>query len=502
MSVPVQQQQNSVQLSAKYWRVLTEIPYARLVTVVVLSMVILIGFIRSLTFGSTTPMLLPVLATLLSTVAILAIDFKGRYGTTYTRIGFHAGMMIFLTSYPILAPETFKSQDEIVRFTAGIVLVLCVLGFEIGYWSLRTVFGIPKTKSPFILVANNYLWVHRLLYLGIAMYALHLLYIVASSGRSIFSIFFVLRGELLTNPEEALFTANETSYLIASQLTYGRYMAAAAATIIILAPNPYRFPTSKTVAWLSLIGCAFIGLNSGSGGSRSSFLLSSVPLLTTIWIYSGTIQSLKQFRPVVIVLVLFMVLFGFQYLSANRDMGKALQDEQVGFNVEKVDLFSTGNLSAFEIYSDYELVISAIPSRVEFQNGASLVPIVLGWVPRRFWPDKPWPFSKIAAEQRGFSLYTTSIAPGYPAEGYGNFGLTGALIWGALLGLICALADFRMSNLRPGHPLALALRGMMAVWVAIIVRGGTAEMFYMGAFPIGFMWVCLYFSEPRQQKST
>ena len=54
----------------------------------------------------------------------------------------------------------------------------------------------------------------------------------------------------------------------------------------------------------------------------------------------------------------------------------------------------------------------------------------------------------------------------------------------------------------PIHPLALALRGMMAVWAAIIVRGGTAEMFYTGLFPIGFMWICLYFSEPRQLKSS
>ncbi|HQR06093.1 MAG TPA: hypothetical protein PLN21_04680 [Gemmatales bacterium] len=499
MLEPMHNQQDTAQASSKYWRILTEIPYVRLVTVVLLSLVILIGFIRSLTIGSMTPFLLPVLASVLSTVAILLVDLKGRYGTTYTRIGFHAGVMIFLTSFPILAPDTLGDTDETVRFTAGIVLVLCVVGFEIGYWSLRTFLGIPKAKSPFVLVANNFLWVHRLLYFGIAMFVLYLFYIVATTGKSFFSVLFLLRGEMVINPEETIFTPNDNSYLIAGVLAYGRYLAAAAATIIILSPNPYRLPTSKTIAWLSLIGCAFIGLNSGSGGSRSSFLLSSVPLFTTLWIYSGTIKALKMFRPLVIVVVLFLVLFGIQYLTANRDMGKHLQDEQIGFHVENVNLFEISTLSSLEIYSDYELVISKIPSRVEFQNGASLVPIVLGWVPRRFWPEKPWPFSKIAAELRGFALWTTSIAPGFPA---GNFGLTGALLWGALLGLACALADYRMSNLRPGHPLALALRGMMTVWVAIIVRGGTAEMFYMGFFPIGFMWVCLYFSEPRLQKSS
>lgn len=211
---------------------------------------------------------------------------------------------------------------------------------------------------------------------------------------------------------------------------------------------------------------------------------------------------MKQFRPIVLVLVLLLALFGIQYLTANRDMGKRLQDEQIEFRVDNVNLFDISTLSSLEIYSDYELVISAIPDRVPFQRGDSIVPIVLGWIPRRIWPDKPWPFSKIAAELRGFSLWTTSIAPGFPAEGYGNFNVTGGLIWGLILGIVCAFADYRMNNLRPGHPLALALRGMMTVWIAIIVRGGTAEMFYMGAFPIGFMWVCLYFSEPRLQKSS
>jgi len=480
--------------------ILTDIPYIRLAVISLLFLVILLGFIRSLTFGSVTPLLLPVMATLMSAVAILAVDMKERYGTTYSRLGFHLGILVFLTSYPILVPETLPNADEIVRFTAGMAIVLCVLGFEIGYWTLRTFFGIPKPKSPFVLVANNYNWVHRLLYLGIAMYALYLIYAVASSGRSFTSIFFLLRGEMLVNQEEALITADANTNLIASVLIYGRFMAAAAAIILILAPNPHHFPINKTIAALTLLGCAFIGMTGGSGGSRSSFLLSTMPLLATLWIYSSSNKSIRKFRPVIILVLLGGVLFGFQYLAANRAQGR-VQEEQVGFNVDRVNMSDTDSLSAFGIYADYEFVISCIPGKLEFQNGASVVPIVLGWVPRRFWPDKPYPFTKLTSELRGFGLNTTSIASGFPSEGYGNFGLPGALLWGVLMGLACALADYRMNVIRPGHPLALVMRGMMAIWVAIIVRGGTAEMFYMGAFPVGFMWVCLYFSEPRQLKT-
>src|SRR5205823_4237134 len=121
-----------------------------------------------------------------------------------------------------------------------------------------------------------------------------------------FSTFFALRGTTTGNVDDIVINADENKNTVALLLSYGRYLAAAAATILILAPNPFRFATSKTVAWLALIGCAFIGMNSSSGGSRSSFLLSSVPFLTTLWIYSGTIKSIKQFRPVLIVLLFFV----------------------------------------------------------------------------------------------------------------------------------------------------------------------------------------------------
>lgn len=485
---------------ASRWSILTEIPYVKLLTVIVMALVVLLGLIRSLTFGSVTPLLLPMLATILSTISILVIDMKENYGTTYMRLGFHAGFLIFLTAYPILAPETIPSIDELVRFTAGMALVLCVIGFEVGYWTLRTLTGTPREKTTFVLLANNYSWVNRLLFVGLALYGLFLIYAVASSGRPLSSIFFVLRGGLSVNLEETLITPDENKNQLAQLMSYGRYMAAAAATILILAPNPFHFAIHKTIAWIALAGCAFIGLNSGSGGSRSSFLLSCVPLLTTLWIYAGTFKTFRQLRPLLALLLLFMVYFGFQYLAANRDMGTRVQDEQIGFNIENVDLSDTTHLTAFSIYRDYEVVVGGFPEKVSFQNGASLVPIVLGWVPRRFWPDKPYPFTTIANQIVGFKVETVSIASGFPAEGFGNFGLPGSLLWGVLFGLACGFADFRMNNLRPGHPLALAMRGMMAVWAAILVRGGTAEMFYTGVFPIGFMWICLYFSEPRRLK--
>ncbi|HMO36073.1 MAG TPA: hypothetical protein PKA06_08520, partial [Gemmatales bacterium] len=416
--------------STRKWDILTNIPYIRLIVSVIFALIVLIGLVKSLTIGTSTPFLLPLLATVLSTIAIAVIDFREKYGTTYMRIGFHVGMLAFLSGYPILAPEEIPSHDENVRFTAGLSLVLCVIGFELGYWMLRTVSGFPKPRAPFVLVANNYAWTNRLLFIGIAMYALFLTYAVASSGRSLYSILFVLRGQFQINQEEVLINADENRNQIASMIAYGRYMAAAAATILLLSPNPFKLPVYKTIAWLVLIMNAFVGLNSGSGGSRSSFLLSAVPLITTAWIYAGTYKSIRQIRPALALILLFLIFFGMQYLSGSRNQGMIVGDD-VNVRFDEVELDDTRSLTAFAIYKDYEMVIGGFPDKAPFQNGASLVPIVTGWIPRRFWPDKPYPFTHVANSIVGFNVATVSIASGFPAEGYGNFGYLGVLLWGA-----------------------------------------------------------------------
>jgi hypothetical protein len=476
------------------WGILTDIPQAKLVLACIIFAIVLIGLVRSTTQGA-QPLLLPLLGAVFSGVAVLAIDYRQRYGTTYMRLGFHAGMLAFLTAVPSLAPEIIGRVDEQVRFIAGINIVVCILGFELAYWFMRTLGGVPKHQSYFYLLAGNYAWLSRLLFLGLMAYAVFLVYAVASSGRSLWTILFSLRGEVTVDMNEVLFIPDDTTNKIAFILSYGRYMAAAAASILLLAPNPYHFPINRLLCWFALFMCTFVGLNSGSGGSRGVFMLSAVPLLTTLWMVFGRTATLRQLRPALVALLLFGVFFGFQYLSAFRDQGVLHDDVEVKF--DKVDLGDTRLLTAFSIYKDYEQIVGGFPDKAEFQNGSSLIPLVFGWVPRRVWPGKPYPFTSIANKIMGFDHKEVTIASSLPGEGYGNFGVAGGFLWGMLMGLACGFADFRLSNIRPGHPLALGLRGIMAVWAALLVRGGTPEMFYMGAFPVAFMWVCLTLSKPR-----
>jgi len=485
-----------VKTRAAIWGILTDIPQLKLIVAGVIFAVVVLGLVRSTVLGEQQPLLLPLLATVLSGIAVLAIDFRRRYGTTYMRLGFHGGLLAFLTAVPLLAPELIGRADEQVRFIAGVTIVVCVVGFELAYWLVRTIGGTPRPQGPFYLLAGNYAWANRLLFLGLMTYCAFLAYAMATSGRSLWTLLFSLRASITVDMNEVMFVPDDTTNKLAYLLSYGRYMAAAAASILLLAHNPHHFPINRLLCWFALFLCAFVGLNSGSGGSRGVFMLSAVPVLTTLWMYFGQSATLRQIRPAMAGLLLFGVYFGFQYLSTFRDQG-VIGDNLV-LKFDKVDLTDTRLYTAFSIYKDYEIIVGGFPDKVEFQNGRSLVPIVLGWVPRRLWPSKPFPFTSVANKVMGLRQEEVTIASSLPGEGYGNFGVPGGFLWGVFMGLACGFADFRLSNIRPGHPLALGLRGIMAVWAALLVRGGTAEMFYMGLFPVAFMWVCLIFSKPRQ----
>jgi hypothetical protein len=149
---------------------------------------------------------------------------------------------------------------------------------------------------------------------------------------------------------------------------------------------------------------------------------------------------------------------------------------------------------AFDIYSTTAKIVASFPDEIPYEYGKSLVPLVLGWVPRPLWTNKPYPFSLYANIINGETLEAraASLAVGLPGEGYGNFGLLGAFLWGALMGLACRWGDDRISRMNPSNPLRLQLAVTGAIWAAMIVRGGVPEMFYMGLnvimFPLAIAW--------------
>src|SRR5262245_13718375 len=162
--------------AASIWGIITDIPHMKLIVAAVIFGAVVIGLIRTLLLGEGQPLLLPVLSAVISGLTILIIDFRQRFGTTYMRLGFHGGMLVFLTAVPMIAPEMIGKTDEQVRFTAGVTIVLCVVGFELAYWFMRTLGGPPRPQPMFYLLAGNYAWANRLLFLGLLSFGIFLAY--------------------------------------------------------------------------------------------------------------------------------------------------------------------------------------------------------------------------------------------------------------------------------------------------------------------------------------
>jgi hypothetical protein len=228
------------------------------------------------------------------------------------------------------------------------------------------------------------------------------------------------------------------------------------------------------LSWCILVVCAAMGFLSNS---RALFLYSFAPFALALWVNVTRIRLGKAARAVLILAVFLIVGGAWTIMSAIRSQGTP--DYETAWENVKPAEAARG---AFDIYSSCALIVEYFPNQIDYEYGRSLIPLGLGWVPRSVWRDKPYPFSIYANTIRGETLEdrSASIAVGLPGEGYGNFGLLGALIWGVLMGLASRMADDYLRRFHRDDSLRLYLSATMCIWAAMIVRGGVPEMFYMG----------------------
>lgn len=75
----------------------------------------------------------------------------------------------------------------------------------------------------------------------------------------------------------------------------------------------------------------------------------------------------------------------------------------------------------------------------EVTNGRQLMCVLFFWIPRSFWPDKPYMSGRMIAEK--YNLWFEQISMNYFGEGYLNFGIMGVLLFTVVLAYISARFD-------------------------------------------------------------
>ncbi len=450
---------------------------------VVYFLILLLALFRSALPESLFPLGLPFLTAILSAASLWTL--RGTQGTTsFMRVGFHVGMFAFLLSFPIFSPDALPDVEDRIRSLAGWTLVLSVVGFELSYWVLGA-FRRPHVESTaeIAIPRSRQTVLTAMVVVGLVAWAATVVAVARALQVPIISMLLTVRGKVEG-------TRGSVGPLLqyVTAISGLLYFSGTGAASALLVSGRRLSGLRRRLCWSILLLCLMLGFNRGS---RAFFAFSAMPLVATSWNLLAKSPRLRSLRWPFAWSAAGGIVLIWGVMSAVR--GGDAREFEGGWEEVSPERHTE---AALTIYTELERVVTACPDRVPFVYGDSLVAVFQGWFPRPFWPEKPYPFSTtfwLASHKKSLTEMRTSIAYSLPGEGYGNFGLFGGFLWAALFGAGCRMGDDRIASLPPSHPLRLQLSAMLGVWSAILVRGGVAEMFYLGAIPIGLSWiVCRY----------
>lgn len=436
-----------------------------------------LGLIQS-ALSSAPPSPITVLTALLAACALF-LRFKRRaVHATLFRAGFYVGLLAYYLSTALLKPSVWQETANDTNLIVSLIYLLTLLGFEIGY-SVHTGrkgrpidFSIPSQYPRFlvpVIVAGVLIWFSSALQFS------------RWEGIPLLSLLLNVRGQLeMTRPDPL-------GYL--RMLPVGMLWMSAAAASLALTGRFHVSGNARRVCWLAIGICLFMG---ATNGSRAIFMYSMVPLGAVLWVLLSDRRrrALRWLLITTLVLGIPLVMIVIRQVRIGD-----LRD----FEWSTLE-FDPGSLASdLNIHSTVAQIVEAFPDRMPYEYGKSLVPLVVGWLPRPLWPEKPYPFSILLNVMRGETLEkrASSLAIGPPGEGYGNFGLFGVALWAAVLGFFCRRGDNWLRRLPADNTLTFMLGATGAVWMAQIVRGGVAEMFYMGLGVFMFPYLFLRFIARR-----
>ncbi len=439
------------------------------------------------------PLIHPFAALIASTLVLAMFGGSRSALASFMRSGFHVGFFAFFLYIPLFDTEAISARLSSETIDAvGWMLILTVVSFEIGYWwfapSRRRGFEITSDPPLDLKTQKNLV---SFLILGVLGWLIFVVDQVTAFQVPATTLLLTMRG----NIEGAAADANPVlGYYGGMVVVSGIYLAAAAAVVLITRSRKAGMVV-LTLCWSVLVLAAAIGF---LRGSRAVFFYALTPLIVVIWSVVSERRGLRSFRWMWLVSAAFVIIISWGAMSAMR--GGDIRNYEGGWGDINPEQHVTG---ALNIYDSLAEIVEGFPEKIPYQNGKSLVALVLGWVPRPVWPDKPYPFSLHLTRLRGETLKarSASIASGLPGEGYGNFGYFGVFLWAGLLGFAARKGDDVIRGLHIAEPLKIQIGATAAIWTAMIVRGGVPEMFYMGLFVIMFPALLALYLKKAQQRS-
>lgn len=212
-----------------------------------------------------------------------------------------------------------------------------------------------------------------------------------------------------------------------------------------------------------LLAVLFLGINIIVGiaiGSKNAIFVSLMAVLLALY-YTQNISRSRLFWGTTFVVVVFVFLF-FPFVQNYRQTYLDIVGFQPTSKISDLvvvagatNLSDTGNIvgERYDQNNIADSVVSVInravwfnaivmipwrvPSQVDYQIGSTFYPLLIGWIPRAIWPNKPilsqgaFMHNVIIGASTQSNVGLTSIG-----DFYLNFGLSGVLIGMFLLGVI------------------------------------------------------------------
>lgn len=311
-------------------------------------------------------------------------------------IQFYNGANSFFKGRPILPHE---------YATVSMIFLGIVIAYNLLYYyfqnrktplleKLKKVFENFKIGNPQIL-----LWVAiGIFFIKISLHELNIINIFSRNNAE----------STITNPVLLLALKNTKTLLIIFPITLFTYVLAGKLKV-----NKYWW---GILAIISLVNAMPIGI------PRALIAVVYLPIIVILF---PKIFKVKYFT----LIFIFALSYFFPFFNQFRGGIHSFKD--IDFS------FETSHLNSGHYDNFYNFALTFFDMPVTF--GKQLLGVVLFFVPRFLWPEKPYGSGRFLAESAGFDW--KNVSENFFAEGYINFGIFGIIVWVILYALMTMVID-------------------------------------------------------------
>lgn len=350
-----------------------------------------------------------------------------------------------------------QSLTEEQYFFMNIIIIVILITYNLFYKIFFKTFKAKNKKSIVErLTIQDQLTTSQTA--ALIIIALSALLVVLHFNNFSLSSLLVRTGEL----KESVSTASETSST-QSLIVYNFFRP-----MVMMCLLYYLYIPKKNIGVVILLSIIAVATCFPLGIARFATATLYIALLLVLF---PSLKRKNLFTFVFIggLLIVFPLLNNFRTINSFSE---------IGLNNAELSMFSTEHFDSYA--NTAQIILNDITT-----NGKQLLGVILFWIPRSIWHDKPLGSGSVLADT--LNLKFDNIAVNYFAEGYINFGYIGILLFLVLLAYLTARIDYlfwvRLANNRRNafYIVYLILLGLLF----FILRGALISAF---AYSVGFIF--------------